>query len=80
MLSMRRKGHFVYDALASLDEENQMDEDQRRTFVEMVFTRGARQDTATAQEFLDEKREEGIVSDEEASTIARVLDRYTERR
>lgn len=80
MLSYRRKGHFVHDALAGLSDNERMDDDQRRTFVEMLFTRGARQSSVAAREFLEEKREEGIVSDDEASALERVLEQYSQRR
>ena len=80
MLSYRRKGHFVHDALAGLEENDRMDDEQRRTFVEMVFARGARQTTRAALDFLDEKREEGVVSDAEAAAVARVVEHYSQRR
>lgn len=80
MISYRRKGHFVYDALASLSENDKLDDEQRRTFVEMLFTRGARQSTHAAQEYLDEKMGEGLLAAPEADALARVVDRYSERR
>ena len=80
MLSYRRKGHFVHDALAGLDDNDKMDDEQRRTFVEMLFTRGARQTTGAAAEFLDEKQDEGLISDDEAEALSRVLEQYSQRR
>lgn len=80
MLNMRRKGHFVHDAMAALDAEADMEDQQRRAFVEMLFTRGARQTSAAALEFLEEKRAEGLVSDEEADGLERILERYSVRR
>lgn len=80
MLSYRRKGHFVHDALAGLDDNDTMDDDQRRTFVEMLFARGARQTTTAAAEFLEEKQGEGLISDDEAAALTRVLDQYSQRR
>ena len=79
MLSQRRKGHFVHDALAELDKGGTMDENQRRAFVEMVFTRGARQTSQAAQEFVQEKAGEDVLSPAEAENLARLIDRYSAR-
>lgn len=80
MLSYRRKGHFVYDALEQLEENAKMDEEQRRTFVEMLFTRGARQSSEAALDFLDEKRQEQMVGDDEADALARIVKHYSQKR
>jgi hypothetical protein len=79
MLSQRRKGHFVHDALAELQKADAMDESQRRAFVEMVFTRGARQTSQAAQEFLREKAEEDVLPPDTAERLAGLVDRYSAR-
>jgi hypothetical protein len=79
MLSQRRKGHFVHDALAELGRADAMDEGQRRAFVEMVFTRGARQTSQAAQEFLREKAQEEVLPPETAERLAGLVDRYSAR-
>ena len=79
MLSQRRKGHFVHDALAELEKGGTMDETQRRAFVEMVFTRGARQTSDAAKEYVHEKAEEKLISPLEAEHLAELIDRYTSR-
>ena len=79
MLSQRRKGHFVHDAMAELQRGGTLDENQRRAFVEMVFTRGARQTTEAAQEFVREKAQDDTLTPAEAERLARLLDRYSSR-
>lgn len=79
MLSQRRKGHFVHDALAELDRSDAMEEAQRRAFVEMVFTRGARQTSQAAQEFLREKAQEDVLPQETAERLAGLVERYSAR-
>lgn len=79
MLSYRRKGHFVHDALAELGKGT-MDEGQRRAFVEMVFTRGARQTTRAALDYLHEKTTDETLGAREGEALARLVERYSERR
>lgn len=79
MLSMGRKGHFVHDAREALAEAG-VEESQRRTFIEMVFSRGARLGTRAAVAFLDEKQADGTLSPQENDRLARLVERYSERR
>lgn len=81
MLNMGRKGHFVYDAMRAIENDGEIeDEEQQRTFVEMVFARGSRQNTDAATEFLEEKRQEGLISEQEAARLREVVDRYSVKR
>ncbi len=79
MLAQGRKAHFVYDALEALDA-NAMPLEQRRTFVEMLFTRGARQSSEAAFEFLVEKHGDKTLTDDEANAIENLLKKYSFRR
>ncbi|HWG90452.1 MAG TPA: CxxC-x17-CxxC domain-containing protein [Candidatus Thermoplasmatota archaeon] len=80
MLAQGRKAHFVYDSLAALGAEGKLDESQRRMFIEMLFTRGSRQSTEAAQEFLEAKLNDETITFEEAQRLSRLLDRYSFRR
>ncbi|HVL49614.1 MAG TPA: CxxC-x17-CxxC domain-containing protein [Candidatus Thermoplasmatota archaeon] len=80
MLSQGRKAHFVYDVLEVLTREGQMAEEQRRAFVEMLFTRGSRQSTEAARDFLAEKQGDETVTPVEAARIDRLLEQYSFRR
>lgn len=78
-LNMKRKGHFVYDALEVIGDESELDASNRRAFVEMVFARGSRQTTADAITFIEEKAQEGTLTDADAEALANVVRRYAKR-
>lgn len=80
MLSQRKKGHFVYDALEALGERETWDDSEKRTFVEMVFARGSRQGTGAAIEFLSEKRQDETITPQEAARLADLVETYSLRR
>lgn len=80
MLSQRRKGHFVYDAMEALAERETWDESEKRTFVEMVFARGSRMGTGAAIEFLSEKRADETIAPGEAAKLADLVEKYSLRR
>jgi hypothetical protein len=77
MLAQGRKAHFVYDVLDVLSRSGAMPEEQRRAFVEMLFTRGARQSTAAARDFVKEKLVDNTISTDEANRIDRLLEQYS---
>lgn len=78
MLAQGRKGHFVYDVREVLaGSEGRIDEAQRRMFVEMVFTRGARMGTEAAVDFVREKRADDTLTSDEAKRIERLLEKYS---
>ena len=81
MLSQGRKGHFLFDAGEVMRRhEGGMDDQHHRAFLEGLFARGARHGTDAAKEFLDEKRDEGLVTREEHQGLMRLLDRYSQWR
>lgn len=80
MLSMRRKGHFIYDAMEVVHAEGELEESQRRAFVEMVFARGSRQTSRAAIAFIEEKAEEGILVPDEAERLAALVQDYSRKR
>ncbi len=79
MLAQGRKAHFVYDVLEAL-ENSGLETEQRRVFVEMLFTRGSRQSSEAAFEFLVEKHGDKQVTDDEANQIEFLLKKYSFRR
>lgn len=80
MLSQGEKAHFVYDSLQVLAAADNMDEARRRGFVEMLFTRGSRQSTEAAHQFIEEKAADETISEAEAERLSRLVDRYSFRR
>jgi len=77
MLSQGRKAHFVYDVLEILGRENRMAGEVRRTFVEMLFTRGARQSTDAAIEYIASKVDDKTLTTAEGQQLSRLVDRYS---
>ncbi len=78
MLSQGRKAHFVYDTMEVLTVNGgTLGEDQRRAFVEMLFTRGARLSSQAAYEFLVEKRADNTITKTEADKLTRLLEQYS---
>lgn len=81
MLSMGRKTHFLYDARQVMERTaGGMDDQHHRAFLEQLFVRGARTSTEAAKEFLDEKAEEGVVTEREHEGLHRLLERYSQWR
>lgn len=80
MLNMKRKGHFVYDALEALDARGELEEHQQRAFVEMVFARGSRRSTRDAIEFIEEKTDEGALAPLEAQRLSEIVNQYSKKR
>lgn len=80
MLAQGRKGHFVYDMRELLTRQEGVDENQHRMFIEMLFTRGSRQSTEAAKDFLQEKVDDQTISEDEAIRIARLVDKYSQYR
>lgn len=77
MLAQGRKGHFVHDVMEVLTRSGRMEEAQRRMFVEMLFTRGARQSTDAAIDFLEEKTRDETLLQEELDRIGRLVEKYS---
>lgn len=79
MLAQGRKAHFVFDAKEILSN-GKMPEEQRRAFIETLFTRGARISSESAYEYLVEKHEDKSITEDEAKSLHRLLREYSFRR
>jgi CxxC-x17-CxxC domain-containing protein len=78
MMAQGRKTHFIYDARAILTGmEGGMEDKDNRAFLEGLFARGARISTQAAQEFLEEKVNDGAVTHEQAIQLGRLIDKYS---
>lgn len=78
MMAQGRKTHFIYDARETLDRlEGGMDESHVRPFLETLFARGARTDTAAAQDYLDEKVADNTITPQQRSELGRLVERYS---
>ncbi len=55
-------------------------EEHRSNLLATIWARGERQTTIEAKEFLEEKLNEGIIDDEQMSSLEKIVDGYTVRR
>ena len=55
-------------------------EEHRSNILGTIWARGERQTVTDAKEFISEKREQGVLSEDQESTLRSVVDRYTVRR
>jgi hypothetical protein len=78
MMAQGRKGHFMHDAKAVLVRmEGGMDDNHIRAFLEGLFARGARQSTADAQQFLDEKLTDQTITIDQRNALGQLVERYS---
>ena len=78
MLAQGRKGHFMFDAREAMkSKEGGMDEQHHRAFLEGLFARGARDSTASAQDFLDEKLADNTITADERRMLGNLIERYS---
>ena len=55
-------------------------EEHRSNILGTIWARGERQTVTDAKEFISEKCEQGVLTEEQESTLSGVVDRYTVRR
>ncbi len=77
MMAQGRKGHFVHDMREVFESTETLDENQRRMFIEMVFSRGTRQSTEAAVEFIQEKVDDTTLTGEVATRLCRLVEKYS---
>lgn len=78
MMAQGRKGHFMHDAKLVMGRaQGPIDEAHARAFLEGVFARGARQSTAAAQDFLDEKLQDQTITPEQRQGLGRLVEQYS---
>lgn len=78
MMAQGRKGHFMHDAKAVLTRmEGGMDDNHIRAFLEGLFARGARTNTAAAQDFLDEKLADQTITADQRRALGDLVERYS---
>ena len=55
-------------------------EEYRSNILGTIWARGERQTASEAKQFISEKTEQGVLNEEQESTLKGVVDRYTVRR
>ena len=78
-LDRSRHMEYKYEMRGLLIEIN-IPEEHRSNILGTIWARGERQTVADAKEFIAEKREQGVLTEEQESTLSSVVDRYTVRR
>src|SRR5581483_85317 len=78
MMAQGRKTHFMHDAKALFARyPGKVDEAHVRAFLEGLFARGARQSTADAQDFLDEKLKDETITLDQRNGLGRLVEQYS---
>ncbi|MHB8584803.1 MAG: CxxC-x17-CxxC domain-containing protein [Thermoplasmatota archaeon] len=78
MLAQGRKTHFIFDAKAALEAlPGGLELKDRRAFLEGLFARGSRDSTEAAQEFLDAKSKEALITPDQRNALGHLLERYS---
>ena len=76
-----RSRHMEYKyEMRGLLQDSDIAEEHRSNILGTIWARGERQTVADAKEFISEKREQGILTEEQVSMLKSVVDRYTVRR
>ena len=70
---------YKYEMRGLLIEIN-IPEEHRSNILGTIWARGERLTVADAKEFIAEKREQGVLTEEQELTLSSVVDRYTVRR
>ena len=76
-----RSRHMEYKyEMRGLLIELDIPEEHRSNILGTIWARGERLTAADAKEFISEKREQGVLTEDQDSTLKKVVDRYTVRR
>ena len=76
-----RSRHMEYKyEMRGLLEDLDIPEEHRSNLLGTIWARGERQTASEAKQFISEKSEEGVLTEEQESTLKSVVDRYTVRR
>ena len=76
-----RSRHMEYKyEMRGLLIEIEIPEEHRSNILGTIWARGERQTVADAKEFISEKCEQGVLTEDQESTLRGVVDRYTVRR
>lgn len=79
MLDLRREGHLKYD-LRDVLSRSSLASEQQATFVATVLSKGSRQSTGEAKDWVTAKMNEGIIARNDRDAINTLLDRYSKWR
>lgn len=75
MLDLGREGHFRYD-LKEILSRSGLPPEQWAAFAATVLSKGSRQSTADAKDWVTSKLQEGLLTKAERDAINTLVDRY----
>ena len=78
-LDRSRHMEYKYEMRGILSEIG-IEEEHRSNLLATIWARGERQTTNEAKEFLKEKLDEGIIDDDQMTSLEKIVDGYTVRR
>lgn len=76
MMKQGQKAHFRYD-LRQILENTKMDETQKLSFAETIFSKGTRMSSEDAMQFVDSKVADETLTAKEADAINALIHRYS---
>ena len=79
MLDLRREGHFKYDLKEALAKSS-VPPEQMAAFAATIFSKGSRQSTVEAKDWVTQKLHENVITKAERDAINTVIDRYSKFR
>ena len=79
MLDVGREGHFRFD-LKEILLQSTLPPEQVASFVATVVSKGARQSTMDAKDWVTSKLNEGVIAKAERDAINTLIDRYSKWR
>lgn len=79
MLDVGREGHFKYD-LRELLARSALPPEQITAFVATVFSKGSRQSTGEAKDWVTSKHQENLLAKADRDAINTLIDRYSKWR
>lgn len=79
MLDLRREGHFKYD-LREVLSKSSLPPEQLQAFAATIFSKGSRQSTVEAKEWVTQKLNEQVITKPERDAINTLIDRYSKFR
>jgi hypothetical protein len=79
MLDLRREGHFKFD-LKEMLSRSSLPPEQLAAFAATIFSKGARQSTVDAKDWVTSKLHEQVITKAERDAINTLIDRYSKWR
>lgn len=79
MLDLRREGHFKYDLKEVLGKSS-LPPEAIASFAATIFSKGSRQSTVDAKDWVTAKLNEQVITKAERDAINTVIDRYSKFR